>query len=283
MRPTPAERSVRRGGGAATTMIRTRAAGTQLPAPSRTVALLDADPQLCGGLSPAEQAAARGLLVETKRLWPGAWQAAEERAVEHGHLGLLLLEGVMSRELHVAGSSSAELLGPGDLVPPQRWDADAGLLPIDIRWMVLSPATVALLDWRVAGELSRWPRITASLLDRIAERSERVAKSRAIAQLTGVDRRILALFLHLAERWGRACGDGMVVPLVLTHRLLGQLVGACRPTTSVALKTLAQRGELVRRRDGSWLLPRHPSGSGATAAPEPASRQRVDQLIAARI
>jgi CRP/FNR family transcriptional regulator, cyclic AMP receptor protein len=148
-----------------------------------------------------------------------------------------------------------ELLGPGDLIRPWRCEAADDLLPVDARWAVLSPATVALLDRRVAVELSRWPEIIVPLLDRVAERSERVATSQAIAQLTGVDRRILALFLHLAERWGRVSPDGVVVPLALTHRLLGQLVGACRPTVSTALKTLAHRGELLRRRDGSWLLP----------------------------
>ena len=223
--------------------------------PGRTVSLVDVAPDLCAGLSREQWAEARELLVQTRRLWPGAWQAREEKDIGHGHLGLLLVDGLMSRELHVAGSVGVELLGPGDLIRPWRWEAAHDLLPLDARWSVLSAATVALLDRRVAVELSRWPAIIVWLLDRVAERSERVATSQAIAQLTGVDRRILALFLHLAERWGRVSPDGVVVPLVLTHRLLGQLVGACRPTVSTALKTLADRGELLRRRDGSWLLP----------------------------
>jgi hypothetical protein len=231
--------------------------------PSRTVALLDAAPDLCSRLRPEQQDAVRDLLVQTRRLWPGTWQATEGSDVGHGHLGLLILEGVMSRELHVAGIASAELVGPGDLVRPWRWDAADDLLPTDARWSVLSPTTVALLDRRVATELSHWPEIIESLLDRLAERSERVATCQAIAQLTGVDRRILALFLHLAERWGRVTRDGVVVPLVLTHRLLGQLVGACRPTISAALGTLAERGELLRQRDGSWLLPRDSSSASS--------------------
>lgn len=226
--------------------------------PSRTVALVDAAPDLCAGFSPQQRVAARRVLVQTRRLWPGAWHAKEGDDVGHGHLGLLVLEGVMSRQLHVAGVASAELLGPGDLVRPWRWDAADDLLPIDAHWSVLSPVTVALLDRRVAAELARWPEIIRSLLDRIASRSERVATMHAIAQLTGVDRRILALFLHLAERWGRVTGEGVVVPLALTHRLLGELVGACRPGVSVALKSLAERGELLRRRDGSWLIPGAP-------------------------
>jgi hypothetical protein len=82
----------------------------------------------------------------------------------------------------------------------------------------------------------------------------RLATTQAISQLTRVDRRLKALFWHLAERWGRVSGDGVIVPLALTHRILGQLVGARRPTVSTALSELADRGELVRRPDGSWLL-----------------------------
>ena len=69
-----------------------------------------------------------------------------------------------------------------------------------------------------------------------------------------MDRRLKALFWHLAERWGRVSGDGVIVPLALTHRILGQLVGARRPTVSTALSELAERDELTRRPDGSWLL-----------------------------
>ena len=58
-------------------------------------------------------------------------------------------------------------------------------------------------------------------------------------------------------------GDGVVVPLALTHRILGQLVGARRPTVSTALGELAERGELVRRVDGSWVLRGSPPDASA--------------------
>jgi CRP-like cAMP-binding protein len=94
----------------------------------------------------------------------------------------------------------------------------------------------------------------ACLLDRLTERSERLAITQAICQLTRVDRRLLTLFWHVAERWGRVGTDGVVVPLALTHRMLGLLVGARRPTVSSALRELRERDELVRGPDGSWLL-----------------------------
>src|SRR5690349_22548166 len=125
--------------------------------------------------------------------------------------------------------------------------------------------------------MTRFPEITAALFDRLSERSLRLATTQAISQLTRVDRRLKALFWHLAERWGRVSGDGVIVPLALTHRILGQLVGARRPTVSTALSELAEREELTRRPDGSWLLrgdppdaeslARKPAPGGQSACP----------------
>ena len=82
-----------------------------------------------------------------------------------------------------------------------------------------------------------------------------------------MDRRVLALFWHLAERWGRMTGDGVVVPLALPHRIIAQLVGARRPTVSTAIVRLGERGALERRGNGAWVLHGEPVGfpSGRTA------------------
>jgi CRP/FNR family transcriptional regulator, cyclic AMP receptor protein len=146
---------------------------------------------------------------------------------------------------------------------------------MDAVWTVMSPLSVAVLDRRFAAEMTRYPEITATLFDRLSERSLRLATTQAISQLTRVDRRLKALFWHLAERWGRVSGDGVIVPLALTHRILGQLVGARRPTVSTALSELADRGELVRRPDGSWLLRGDPPDAESLArkpGTAPASR-----------
>ena len=80
--------------------------------------------------------------------------------------------------------------------------------------------------------------------------------TQAISQLHRVDRRLLALFWHLAERWGRMTADGVVLPMTLSHRMLGQLIGARRPTVPTALGELARRGDIRRCDDGTWLLTR---------------------------
>jgi CRP/FNR family cyclic AMP-dependent transcriptional regulator len=221
---------------------------------SSTIALLDADPDLGFRLNGDRKAAAAHVTVKVDRLWPGPWRRSHDLDAANGDMGLLLLEGIMVRRLCVHDTVSAELLGPGDLIRPAWSSQTDSLLHARARWSVLSAARVALLDARVAAELATWPEIVSALLDRLSERAERIAVTRAIGQLTGVDRRLLALFWHLAERWGRVQRTGVLVPLCLTHRLLGQLVGAHRPTVTTALRLLAERRVLVRTRDGSWLL-----------------------------
>ena len=222
---------------------------------SDVVRLLEEDPDLAGLMSGSRRAEAeRELVVRVHRLGVGVWDVSRLEGAGADHVGLLLLEGVVAREVIVADHVSAELLGPGDLLRPWQAPSNSSLLPVDVLWSVLSPSAFAVLDRRFAAELARWPEVTAALFDRLSERSLRLATTQAISQLTRVDRRLKALFWHLAERWGRVGGEGVVIPLALTHRILGQLVGARRPTVSTALSELAERDELVRRADGSWLL-----------------------------
>ena len=244
------------------------------------VRLLDADPDLGALLNDARRdQAERELVVRTHRLPVGPWDVSRLAGATADHVGLLILNGVLSRELIVADHVSAELLGPGDLVRPWQPASRAGLLPVDAVWSVLSPLTVAVLDRRFAAEVARYPEVTATLFDRLSERSMRLATTQAISQLTRVDRRLKALFWHLAERWGRVSGDGVIVPLALTHRILGQLVGARRPTVSTALSELAERNELVRRPDGSWLLRGDPPDAESLARKPGGTAQRGQDLM----
>ena len=247
--------------------------------PTDAVRLLEEDPDLGGLLSGTRRAEAeRELVVRVHRLGVGVWDVSRLEGASSDHVGLLLLEGVVAREVIVAYHVSAELLGPGDLLRP--WQTPSiSLLPVDVLWSVLSPSAFAVLDRRFAAELARWPEVTAALFDRLSERSLRLATTQAISQLTRVDRRLKALFWHLAERWGRVSGDGVVVPLALTHRILGQLVGARRPTVSTALSELAEREELVRRSDGSWLLRGDPPDATTLARRPTAAELRGQDLM----
>src|SRR5918998_1411718 len=225
------------------------------------VRLLDVDPDLGVLLNDSRRdQAERELVVRTHRLPVGPWDVSRLAGATADHVGLLIIDGILSRELVVADHVSAELLGPGDLVRPWQPASRTGLLPVDAVWTVLSPLTVAVLDRRFAAEMTRYPEITASLFDRLSERSLRLATTQAISQLTRVDRRLKALFWHLAERWGRVSGEGVVVPLALTHRILGQLVGARRP-------------------DGSWLLRGDPPDAQTLARRPTAAELRGQDVM----
>jgi CRP/FNR family cyclic AMP-dependent transcriptional regulator len=226
----------------------------------RKLPLLDVDPDLGSLLPPDRREPARHELeVEVYRLPQGPWSAGGEDANPE-HVGLLLLEGVIAREVVVSDTVSTELLGPGDVVRPWSIQEPAGLLQLTIRWNALTDSRVAVLDRRFGVQLGRWPEVNAALIDRVNDRAQRLATTQAISQLNRVDRRLLSLFWHLAERWGRMTGEGVAIPLTLSHRMLGQLVGARRPTVSTAIAELAEREELVRREDGTWLLKGDPVG-----------------------
>ena len=93
---------------------------------------------------------------------------------------------------------------------------------------------------------------------RAAERAHTLAFNVAIHCLRHVHLRVLALLWHLADRFGRVTREGTHVPLPLSHADLAELVGAQRPSVSVALKRLADAGEVRRAPDNGWLLSHDP-------------------------
>jgi len=225
-------------------------------------ALLDLDPDLGRDLPPDRRRAARQHLApRVATLDRGPWSPDRVRTGGPGHLGVLIVDGLLARELLAHDVASMELLGPGDVLRPWSESADSELLEAVVRWSALAPTRLALLDRRLAARLAAYPEIHCALLERFAARTRRLAVLQAISQLNRVHRRVLTLLWHLAERWGRVTPDGVAVPLALSHRMLGQLVGARRPTVSTALSQLTRSGEVVRRHDGTWLLTGTPVGA----------------------
>jgi CRP/FNR family cyclic AMP-dependent transcriptional regulator len=228
----------------------------------RIAPLLDLDPDLGRYLSPeGVSEVRRTIAVRVASLKRGTWDVDRLPDAGSGHLGLLIVDGLLGRELLAADVASMELLGPGDLLRP--WDdaTDVGLLQAVVRWSVFSDTRLAILDRELAARLARHPEIYTALMERMSSRARRLAVMQAIAQLNRVDRRVLTLLWHLAERWGRVTPNGVVVPLALSHRSLAQLVGARRPTVSTAIGELTREGELRRGDAGTWILTGAPAGA----------------------
>jgi CRP-like cAMP-binding protein len=84
-------------------------------------------------------------------------------------------------------------------------------------------------------------------------RSRRLASLLTITQQHRLDDRIQLLFWQLADRYGRVGPEGVRLDLRLTHELIGHLVGAHRPSVSVALARLQDAG-VLRLEAGRWVL-----------------------------
>jgi hypothetical protein len=233
--------------------------------------LLRLDPELGQLLSPERlQAAGRQLRVRVSSVDPGPWRPDRLMAATNAaNVGLLVLDGCIARELRLQNERSAELYGAGDII--RTWQADAApqMLGATVAWSALDRASVALLDRVCALEMRRYPEVMTVVLDRLNARAERLAMTQAISQMTGVDIRVEALLWHLAERWGRVGRDGVIVSLALSHRMIGSLVGARRPTVSTALARLAEEHRVARRGDGTWLLTGSPPLAASSVEESP--------------
>jgi hypothetical protein len=232
------------------------------------VRVLDEDPALLGPLTGELAEAARHQLV-ARVLWrdTGRWQPMRTDLPRRfdGWIGMLMLDGLVVRQVEVGGLRCCELLGPGDLLRP--WDEDDPDTTLDCEsvWRVLEPTRMALLDAGFACRAARWPTLTSELMQRSIRRSRSMSVLLALTQARRADARLRTLFWHLADRWGRVTPDGVVLPLRLTHSLIAQLTGLRRPSVSISLGELERAGEIVRLSKGSWLIARDGSATAHAA------------------
>jgi CRP-like cAMP-binding protein len=197
-----------------------------------------------------------------------AWIAADIEG-----FGVLIVDGVLAIDTCVGDRITSELVGGGDLL--QRWEPGLDdLLERSCELRALVPSRLAVLDEDFAERVRPWPQIGHALLRRAARRAGDLNLLRAIACHPRLEVRLTLLLWHLAARWGRVEPGGIRVPLPLTHRLLGRLVGAERPSVSHALARLSHNGLLTGHAD-EWHL--HGSLAGHLAA----LAERADERDAA--
>lgn len=223
------------------------------------VRILEEDSALLGPLEGDLADAARHQLVaRTVALDPGAWAPLDNDLPRRfdGWLGMLVLDGLLVRQVEVDGLRCCELLGPGDVLRPWDEDGDSMTLEATASWCVLEPTRLALLDDAFARRAARWPSLTAELMQRTLARSRSLSVLLALTQARRADVRLRTLFWHLADRWGRVTPDGIVLPLNLTHRVIAQLTGLRRPSVSLSLAELERSGEIIRLGKASWLIAR---------------------------
>lgn len=232
------------------------------PAVGRAIRLLGAFPEL-GDEMPVDlyAAAADQVVAAVEALEPGVWQPSPNLQSEPGHLGFLVVEGLITRSVVLGDATSAtatELLGRGDLLRPADHDDDVDLVPVTVVWTVLEPTLLAVLDRRFMTEVARLTEVRVAIMRMALQRTSSLALQLAVGHLRRVDMRLLVLFWHLANRWGWVESRGIVVPLRLTHQTLGGLVGAQRSSVTTALSQLDTARLLTKRPDGTWLVQGEP-------------------------
>jgi CRP-like cAMP-binding protein len=238
------------------------------------VHLLDVLPQLGEALDAEQLVAARGALrIAVADLPAGPWpRETIDGGQEHG-FGAVVVSGLLTRHLDIGGHPALDLHGPGDVIGSRS--LSRGLLPAAESWAATTPTRIGLLDDRFLMAARRWPRLVSGLFHEVQEQRDRVLLQLVIAEQPRVEDRILTLFWHLSERFGNVTPEGIAISLTLTHEALGRLIGARRPTVTLALRALCARGVLERRPDRSWLVAVRPEELAATATPLGRSAQPV--------
>ncbi len=215
--------------------------------------LLDADDELAAELDLRERftarqhVTARVLEAEAGGCDLQPWLAV----VGHGP-GLLILDGLVAVDTCITNRTTSELLGSGDLLQPLSRHVD-DMIERVASWHALCSCRFALLDAEFAERALPWPQIGHALLRRTERRTEDLGALRAISCQPRLDVRLVLFLWHLAARWGRVEPGGIHLTLPLTHRMLGQLVSAERPSISHALGRLGESG-LVTGAAGDWHL-----------------------------
>ena len=232
--------------------------------PAGRVRIVEEDAELraaCAELPPAAAYAARDLLVSAWWLKHGRWDPRDNPPLGDSDCGYLLLDGLLLAVVEVESRRSAELLGAGDVFRADDPDTHGYAALASIRsFRVLAPARLVVLEGALMARIDVLPWVASSLQRRLAERARSLNIRLAIIQVPQLSQRLQLLMWHLADRFGRICGDGALIPFRLSHGILAECASAQRTSVLAALHELEERGALERTEEGHWLLHGEPPG-----------------------
>jgi CRP-like cAMP-binding protein len=229
--------------------------------------LLAFDAGLTAAIPAADRQQAARVGIPTCVISPGIVQL-DHAGVSESAFGLLIVSGTVTQAIHLSDRTFSELLLAGDVFAP--WTPSPATPTRRAQLTALEDVEVAVLDHLFIKVAARWPELMTCIHRRLNDHQHRLATHGAICQLPRVAQRVIAIMWHLAARTGRMTADGTVVPHPLSHCAIADLIGAQRSTVSLAVKHLEAERYLIRRADGTWLLPRFTDGvtfDGLTASP----------------
>jgi CRP-like cAMP-binding protein len=191
-------------------------------------------------------------------LKPGAVDVASLVAPEPGG-GLLVLDGLLISQLEAGRARVASVLGADDFIGPREMDELA--MTRGASWRALTTVRVLQVGGRSLKPATRSD-VAEQLVARAARTGHWLLAQALILSAPSIQERLLMLFDLYSERWGKVTPQGIRLDMPLTHELLASLCGARRPTVTLALRSLANEGSLVRIAAGMWLLPHRPGRNG---------------------
>ena len=152
------------------------------PGAVKAVRLIDADRDLARRLGSNAAEARVAAVAGAVALPRGRWnpQVAAKRI--RGGFGLLVLRGLLMRDLEGSEALGAELLAEGDLLGPDD-GSEERLLGLEPQWEILEPARLLVLDHAFAQRIAAFPALGSALVDRAHERARRPTVSLALRSL----------------------------------------------------------------------------------------------------
>ena len=123
---------------------------SKAPSSRERVRVFVEDPELASGLDAEGLATAEQITAPVLRVPTGSWDFQADPSKLSSHLGLLVVEGLLLREVIVGEVACAELLGTGDVLRP--WTASSGeqaSIQAEARWEALQDVRLAVLDPRL--------------------------------------------------------------------------------------------------------------------------------------
>jgi hypothetical protein len=221
------------------------------------IRLFELEPDLIRFLSAEERAEAVEVELPVRALPTGVIDV-RQLLVRTGAFGGVLLDGMLLQSVRLGEHAGLRLLGPGDMLSVN--EAPRSALVLDTVCRATTPTRLAMFGRDLLLTARRWPLLVAGLHARGEEQTERLLTQLMICQLPRVDDRLLSLMWLLAESWGHVTSSGTTMGVSLTHEALGGLIGARRPTVTLAIGELTDSGAIMRQ-DGGWLLLRRPEPS----------------------
>ncbi len=236
-------------------------------ASTHRVRFVDAKFELTRRLSPDERVELAAVTLPVVEVAEGPLHL---KAILNAHKAFAVgvLDGLAVHAIHIGEQSGIQLLGPGDVLiqpnaGPPSWVED-------VAFRAPAPMSMTLLGDDFLAAARRAPYLIPALYDCLADQMQRLSSQLVICQLPRVEQRVLAILWLLAETWGHVTPGGVRLPMALTHETLGGLIGARRPTVTLALRKLSEDGSVLRQEYG-WLLlelPPEPAGAPRVLAPE---------------